>query len=434
MERDSGPAARLHELPGELLALILRSRPPRARGTLTATREDVDWEALSRDVASHALVPLVWARLGDLGARAHLPPDVARRWELDARHARLQAAIQTRDAVQVSLALRRRGIRHAFFKGFGYGRWLYQPSWARVGADVDLLIERPAVEAARAAMRELGFVQASATLDYRDFRPATPEEIRSTEAAHHELGQFARAYRLTDAPPWLFAPEWVRRPPYTFEKRGGDVYANVVFDVHWALHFLFEHERPLEGARTVEVPGGRVPVLGTAWSILASAFKLYFEAFDRPYYGFHHLADLAALLGEQPAPEEWETVAATAGRHDLQPALFYTLSAAERILGRPAIPGPLRREWSVTAPDPATLKDGTEKRTYRAPLDFGDFLPYMTGRRVPGRLGELRGGERAPLGPAPRADRETSRSPAPPPHVGAPPVRVARVLLHREDP
>jgi hypothetical protein len=235
-------------------------------------------------------------------------------------------------------------------------------------------------------MRALGFNQAASTIDYQRFTPATERQIKETEAQHYELAQFVKSYRLTDCPPWLFGPDFRRRAPFTFESQGEEILFHSVVDIHWALHFSFVSEEPLANIVHEARAPNPIPRLSTGWNLFISCFKLYFEAFDRPYYGMHHLIDLAALLRTHPTGSDWETVAALVRRYGMQACMFYTLSAAESLVGQPVVPLSLFCEWSVTAPVPDSMPDGVEKRTYHTNLDLGDFIPYMIGRRIPSQL------------------------------------------------
>ncbi len=368
----------LADLPGELLRVLLLPEPlPRADppppddGGLLA---DIDWAGLRRDANRHAVGVMVFQRLEDLGWSGFVDPATAASWRADARHAELQCRLQQADARAISGALSGHGIRHAFVKGAGYRELFYRPAWIRLCGDSDLLVGRADLEAVRALMHGLGFDHAACTLDYQGFRPAHPGEIADTEAQHYELAQLVKSSRLVNAPDWLFEPAFERRAPYTYERSAGGILFRSVVDVHWALHFSLQGERPLDSAVAAPLAdGGTLPVLGAGWSLFVSAFKLYYEAFDRPGYGLHHLVDLAALLRQGLAPEEWGRVAGLTARHGYEAALFYTLSAAEALVGAAVVPSDLMESWSRLPP-------GGTDTTVR---DFGDFVPAMLGRRVP---------------------------------------------------
>jgi hypothetical protein len=285
-------------------------------------------------------------------------------------------------------------VRHAFVKGSVYRQWLYRPSWVRIGADLDLLVDRRNTEAARAVMYDLGFYHASATIDYRNFRPAAWQQIAETEASHYELAQFVRQTELTNRPDWLLGEGFNRRPPFTFERIGSGIQFHTVVDVHWTLHFMFKEESPLD-----EMPApqpGALPRLSTAWNLVTTFFKLYFEAFDRPYYGFHHIADLAAMLRDGLSAGDWRRVDALVQAYGLWAAAFYTLSAASSLAGSGSVPQELLDSWARSAPPLESLRYDVERRTWHTPLDLGDFVPYMTGVRTAAPLGV------AASAPAPR--------------------------------
>jgi len=331
----SAPPSRLHELPRPWLQALLAS----AGGICPAPPHlQIDWAGVATDAASHAIGVLVWNRLRDLNATSLLPASVQLAWEADNRHARLQTILQERDAREISAALIGAGVRHAFLKGATYRSWLYDPPWGRAGADLDLLIDRCDVERVRSTMLALGFHHASSTIDYRHFRPATAAQVGETESAHYELAQLVRTSRLTNVPDWLLGGAFVRRPPFTFEARDGHIDFHTVVDIHWTVHFTFAAERPLD---TIVAAGRALPRLSTGWNLVTTAFKLYYEAFDRPYYGFHHLADLAAMLQTQPSAEDWRLVDGLVQRHGLWAPLFYTLAAAASLTSATGTPDEL---------------------------------------------------------------------------------------------
>lgn len=366
----------LSDLPAEIVrALLLAESLPPATidlpdGGLLA---DVDWGAVRADANAHAVGVLVFRRLGDLGWTRFVDPAVAARWEADAKHAELQYRIQRSDALTISRTLAQHGIRHAFVKGTGYRELLYRPGWTRLCGDSDILIDRRNAERVRALMHRLDFEHAACTLDYQLFRPAYEHEIAETEAHHYELAQLVKSYRLTAPPEWLLGSHFKHRAPFTYERLPQGIIFRSVVDVHWALHFELQYESPLDDVRTVPLDdGSELPILSLEWSLFASAFKLYYEAFDRPGYGLHHLTDLAALLRYGTEPLNWDAFADLVQRHRFEAAVFYTLSAAEALAGGEFVPPDLMAQWAaLKPPSPATR------------VELGDFVPWMLGRRQP---------------------------------------------------
>jgi hypothetical protein len=185
-------------------------------------------------------------------------------------------------------------------------------------------------------------------------------------------------------PEWLLAEPFERRPPFTFERIGEEVQFHTVVDIHWTMHFWFANEVPLD---ELVVGEGELPRLSLPWNLLITFFKLYFEAFDRPYYGFHHLADLAAMLRTQPSESDWTRVDQFVQTYGLWAAAFYTLRAAAMLAGPESVPEDLLVSWGRTAPPQGETPHNVEKRTWYTQLDLGDFIPYMTGHRSVSRLG-----------------------------------------------
>jgi|HubBroStandDraft_3_1064219.scaffolds.fasta_scaffold76116_2 hypothetical protein len=359
---------RLHELPAALRASLLSPHPAGAGEVGAAALREVVWEELAEDLESHSLSPLLARRIEEAGLADQIPAGLLARWRAAGRHFELQCALQRLDAERLSRHFVRCGIPHAFFKGFVYRELYYRPSWVRPSGDVDLLVARRDVERARAAMRELGFFQATCTDDCRQFRPAPQALIESTEARHYELAQFARVHRLINLPAWFWGPDFVRRPPCDFERTAeGDLFNSCV-DVHWTVHFMFAGEPMLERVEW----HGSLPFLGLEWSLLTTAFKLYFESFDHVRRGFLQLVDLAALLAAALRADPWPRVGEVVSRLGLEAAAYYAFAAAQDWIGVELVPGELLARWSE-------LRDGSAAG--RQNLDFGDFIPYLIGRR-----------------------------------------------------
>ena len=371
--------AAVHELPRAVLTDLLASRSP-AGGPDAVERAltAADWPALVADANRHTVGVLLLQRLRELGAERALPDGVAAAWEADRRHARLQHILQLRDAHALSAGLTDAGIAHAFMKGFAYRLELYRPSWVRIGGDVDVLIDRRHVARARGIAQDLGFSQARFSDDHQRMWRASQTEIREAEAAHHELAEFNKDHYLDNAPEWLLEPPFVLRSPFAYAYRGRDPVMRSSIDMHWALHFLFEHFDVLEEVHGADAGSGPLPVVSREWSIIFSAFKLYYESFDRPRFGFTHVADLIALSG---APGlRWSLVDDVARGAGIGAALFYTLGACEGLTARRLVPAELMQAWS-TVDEPASSRPGSPN------LDFGDFVPYLVGRRSAGGIG-----------------------------------------------
>jgi len=377
------PASALTELPTPLVRALLAARPLSAQDREEVRRvaesAAIDWRGVARTVDASGVGPLALTRMHELGLAGHLDPQTSREWEADRLHAQLQCVLQREDALRVTRALTEAGVRHAFLKGLALREWLYEPLWVRAGSDSDILVDLQDVETTRSVLLSLGFVQASRDKDFTNFRPATPLEIWITESQHYELAQFARDFRLRNPPEWLFSPDYKRQAPSAFEMLPDGPVLHSVIDVHWLLHFLFEGERPLDRVEWLETSTGdaELPTLPLEWHIFFTAFKLYFEALDRPGWGLHLLADLAALLQVRPPDDvDWEWLDSRVELHEMEAAFFYTLSAAERVAGQALVPDEFLRRWAAIEP-----RDSDDTRPN---LDFGDFLPHVLGRRLPG--------------------------------------------------
>ncbi len=373
---------RLGLLPTELLAALLTASPSRAGVPANLERalsDNVDWEAVLADARRHAVGALVYQRMLERGWTTWLSRSVRETCEAEARHARLQATVQRRAAVSIGAELQRASIRHAFLKGFPRRERFYQPPHVRLSGDLDLLIDRPAVETVRRIMQRSGFTQAACDLGYKRFRPATAWEIAYTEANHYEMAQFAKSYRLVNRPDWLMEERFVPREPFTYEVVGDEVKLHVVVDFHWALHFLLAAESPLDSRRILTTSDGhRIPTLSEEWSILITCFKLYFEAFDRPHYGLHYLVDLVAIMTTAGGTIDWPFIERVIRKYRLEAAGFYALSATEHLAGIPLVPRRLLHGLGHIE-----LRREVDGRLSASESEYGDFVPHMFGWRIP---------------------------------------------------
>lgn len=386
-EGPTHPVRRLTDLPAPLLQALLSPGPPDRRSCKAARRAaaatPADWRELAAEAQRQGIGLLVYQRLCDLALDGEvLDSENAAAWRSNARHAELQTCLQRRDAVKVHRVFDRACIPHAFLKGFVYRESLYRPTWVRAGADIDILVDRRDVEMARSAMHYAGFAQASRSNDFRDFRRATRQTIEETEAQHHELAQFAKTFLLKNPPAWLFEPAFARDAPFTFELLPDGPVLHSVFDVHWALHFIFADTRPLEALVTLSSREADldIPALSAEWNLLFTSFKLYFESFDRLGWGMHLLVDLVALLHAHHKEFDWDWYQAQVAHYGFEAMSFYTLSAAERLAGARYVPESLFQSWSEFR-RPARRRD--RERSSKPDLDFGDFAPFMLGYRVP---------------------------------------------------
>lgn len=374
---------RLAGLPAGCLRALLvpgaKSSAAERKKILSFLQERVDWTSLAKDINRHAVGTLLFNRLREWNwAEKILPAEVAAAWEADAQHARLQYLIQRRDALEINRLLTRHGIRHAFFKGMAYRETLYSPPWTRMGGDSDLLVDPCNVELCRAILFGCGFQHAACDIHYQNLRPATDMEIRAVEAKHYELAQFIRVHPLENTPDWFLGPSFVQRAPFAFERLSDAVVFNSVIDCHWSLHLALKDEMPLNSSITVTTSSGQtIPILSPEWSLFTTCFKLYFEAFDRPGYGLHHLLDIIALLDAHGNNLDWNFLAGLFERHLYQAAGFYTLNAAQNLAGKQLLPEGFLTPWLEL---PSRLPDQPETLDHTT-LDFGDFIPSMLGER-----------------------------------------------------
>lgn len=367
----------LYQLPTGVLSVLLsptgNSKVKASKDFQKILTQAIDWESLAAEADGHVIGVIVYQRLCELDLANALPPAIRQRWLADSLHAKLQHVLQRRASLEISRTLTGLSIRHALIKGTAYRLWLYRPAWIRIGGDIDILVDHANIEHTRVVMNDLGFVQASCSADYQHFRPATWEEIVRTEVGHYELAQFVRDHRLTNPPAWLLGADFVRRVPFAYEMLATGPVFHVCADVHWALHFAFAGASPLHDLVLLQTcDGTAVPVLNSTWNVFTSCFKLYFEAFDRPRFGLHHLIDVIALLDYVAI--DWQLFKSIVEHYHIEAAAFYVLCAAEHLAGRKLIPPDLLDGWRRPA-----LRESTSDTRCN---ELGDFVSDMFGVRI----------------------------------------------------
>ena len=118
---------------------------------------DLDWDAVVTEAEAQALTPLVRHRLRRRGWLAELPsPTLARLDRLSVAHA-ARALLLIRTQASVLSALAEAGVRAAPLRGPALGERLYDDAALRPCGDVDVLVDRAALEPAERALAGLGF-------------------------------------------------------------------------------------------------------------------------------------------------------------------------------------------------------------------------------------------------------------------------------------
>lgn len=376
-------------LPSELIRLLTSPVPvssDESLQSLSRSLSPLDWHAIANDMRGQGVGHLFYQRLLDLGWSDRLDDNTLKSWRADLKHSRIQCDLQRKDAIRVSRDLSLAGIRHAFLKGFVFREWFYKPYWSRPGSDLDVLINRRDVSAAKRVLRKAGFVQASRSSDFRDFQAATEAEIDDLESWHFELVQFARRYRLLNGPDWLMGPDFTRNAPFAFDRLPSGPVLHCVFDIHWALHFEFRGDNPLAKIsrfRTAE-DDVEIPTLTPEWNLVYTSYKLYYEAFDEPGKGLHKLVDVAGLLSVMGSKGfDWDWIDSIAEKHRMEAALFYTISAAQNITGRALVAASVLDKWRAVPFKGSDFRVAGEGESVRPQTDLGDFVPMMLAERIP---------------------------------------------------
>lgn len=122
------------------------------------TDQRLDWEAFWNLALRHEVQPLVWSRLRSQPAlRAAVPPDLAQRAERRFHATALRNRSRSVELGRVLSVLSDAGVESMPVKGVVLDELVYGPRAPRTFDDLDVLVRRPDLPRARAALAELGY-------------------------------------------------------------------------------------------------------------------------------------------------------------------------------------------------------------------------------------------------------------------------------------
>jgi hypothetical protein len=141
--------------------LMLLAAGTRARRTQTATHarelfERMPWDALLVDLAHQGLVPLLGGRILEV-AEARAPAEFARAVREQTDASRRAGALLELATLRVATALEAAGVANVPLKGPLLARALHGDPGMRYSRDIDVLVERVALERAALALEPLGW-------------------------------------------------------------------------------------------------------------------------------------------------------------------------------------------------------------------------------------------------------------------------------------
>lgn len=270
--------------------------------------------------------------------------------------------VQTKSMLRVTSGLRDVGIPAPAFKGIAYAASPH--GGGAIFNDIDILIPRNSVEAARTALAELGYSQ-NIVSHGGAVQLISGEAIQSFEVTHYELFPFTRIVRTPEVDYLAQAiNDLGLSHPFIVEKE--QVYVAIELDIHHNLSLGIEADAVLACVREAECCGSVFSQLDWETHVWFVAARLYHEVMVLSAQKMRPLVDIGRVLAF--AELDWERVMNISKTYALSPSLYYPLCwLSEQLPG--TVPGDILR-----ALDSDRVAQGLH--------DFGDFIPKMLGQKV----------------------------------------------------
>jgi hypothetical protein len=268
---------------------------------IASLRGPVDWDTLLALATLHQVWPLLDLHIQRLAPRVAMPAEWVEQLHVMARATFFDNALMTQQLLRVLTAFADTGVPCIPFKGVILAQFVYGGLGLRPASDLDILVQRHDLPAARAVLHRLGFAQ-------------DPEA---------DFGHLHHA--LHDA-------------PYSYHVGGRHVRLDLHWTV-WAPHlFVIDIERLW--ARAQERQLGGVPI-----RILTPEDRLLHLAIHRSRTALRlRLAcDIAEVMRAQGASLDWDYLIDLAHRGGARTALYAALATAHTLLGAPLPPSILPR-------------------------------------------------------------------------------------------
>lgn len=257
--------------------------------------------------------------------------------------------LQRSAACEIAAEGARRGFAPVIFKGADYIERYFSGRSPSIMGDIDVLVERAAIGAARASLYQLGYRQAKFDVTQRCLVDADVAAIAAVEAVHYELYPFCRLVPIElDAAERHAAHSWASKLPLWIPEDGAawlcvelDLHHGIALDVEVAP--LLEHCRPspFDGARS----------FCPADSVWFTTSRLYTEVALHGKTTLRDFAYLVALLRDEQV--DWDILLSACEQYQLRPALYYYLSFVNQLFDRRPVPDEVldeldpRRGWRL---------------------------------------------------------------------------------------
>jgi len=172
----------------------------REHGGETTEVPPEDWAHLMRLLAPHGILPLLHQRVVTSGAG--IPMWAEEHLRAAYLSSRVHTFRQEKEMSDLLAALAGTGVEPLLLKGPALGRSLYQDPVFRPSGDIDLLVRRDQVPAARKALLSLGFVLpldnysvSPSFYDQETYLPAPGSPFTVPVELHWEIQKFGRRHR-----------------------------------------------------------------------------------------------------------------------------------------------------------------------------------------------------------------------------------------------
>jgi hypothetical protein len=276
-----------------------------------------DWDLLLRQALAANLTASLYCLADEQGLLGTLPAQPRRHLEWAGTLLRRHGDGVRWEVTRIAAALAAIDAPLILLKGAAYTLAGLPPARGRLFSDIDVLLPKPCIPEAEAALMMAGWV------------------------SQHQDDYDQRYYRV-----------WMHEiPPMQHFKRGS------MIDVHHAILPLTARAKPDTAklrAAALALPGqSNVQVLAPADMVLHSATHLFCDGeFDK---GLRDLLDLHRLLCHFDAePGFWQALPGRAREMDLARPLFYALRYAARVLGTP-VPAAVTAALAPSGPGPLLL-------------------------------------------------------------------------------
>lgn len=225
-------------------------------------------------------------------------------------------------------ALNEHRLEFLVFKGGEFISRYFQNQSIGMLYDVDILIRRQSVGAAKRALFGAGFKQAIFDPESSTFVDRDVSEVARMESAHYELAPFAFCQEMTlDADELELAaaynefPIWVTQDRRTFFVVEVDLHHAIAMDIEGAE--LFNRAVPSSYSNAL--------TLSAADHVWFTTSRFYTEVALHGKRSLRDFCYLAAILRCETI--DWDVIVETSDKYELNSALYYYLAFLDRILG-----------------------------------------------------------------------------------------------------